>query len=142
MTKARWISASATGTVLTSAHVRWLSSSATGTAAVVVNPLPDLGNVEPESTVSVTASLVGGGAADSWAWRRVSGPTIGIITAGASASFTAPSVLAGTSVVVGVTATVGATTSPEDTFTVTVLPQTEWWWTGTGWIPQVETWAA
>jgi hypothetical protein len=141
VTNARWYEAGGQNTPA-AAHARWYEAGGTGSPAVIVNALPDLANVEPESTITVTATLVGGGTADTWTWRRVSGPTIGIIGTGATVTFTAPSDINGATVVVGVTATIDATTSPERTFTVNVLAQTEWWWTGTGWIPQVETWAA
>jgi hypothetical protein len=112
-----------------------------GAAGVAVAPLADITNVEPESTVTLTAALVGGGTADSWTWRRVSGANIGIASTGATVTFPAPSDINGTSVVVGVRATVGGIQSPEATCNVTVLPQLGWWWDPAGWIPAVTTWA-
>lgn len=103
-----------------------------GPAAVVVSALaPQV--AEPESTVTVTGALVGGGVADSWTFRPISGPSIGLTVAGASATFTAPSTKppSGAVVVVGVTATLDGTTSPERTCTITLLPQVRWAWTGT-----------
>lgn len=140
--KARWISAALDGAAPISGHVRWLRAAVDGAPAVIVNPLPDLANVEPESTVTITATLVGGGTADTWTWRRISGPAIGLFGTGPSVSFPAPSVIDGGTLVIGVTATLAGITSTEDTFSITVLPQTEWLWTGTGWIPNVELFAA
>lgn len=138
----RWYEAGGTGTAPASSRVRWYEAGGNGTAAVKVTPLPDLSNVEPGTTVTVTAALAGGGSADSWNWRVVSGPATGLFATGATITFTAPSDINGTSLVIGVTATIGPTTSTEDTFTVTALPQTEWYWTGTGWLPRVDVWAA
>lgn len=134
--------AGATGTAPVTGKGRIYRAGLTGTASVLVSVIADYDNVEPETNLAITATLQGGGSADSWTWRRVSGAAIGINGTGASVSFLAPSDINGTSVVVGVTATVGPTTSPEETFTVTVLPQTEWWWTGSAWTPRTEVWTA
>nr|WP_167405787.1 hypothetical protein [Sphaerisporangium cinnabarinum] len=112
----------------------------TGPAAVLLSALPDQ-TVEPESTVTIAASLVGGGSPDSWTFRRVSGPSVGISGTGATRTFTAPSAMppAGASVVIGVTATIGGVTSPERTCTITVLPQVSWVWTGTEFVGSRKT---
>lgn len=138
----RWYEAGGNGTAPASSRVRWYEAGGNGAAAVKVTPLPDLGNVEPGSTVTVSAALVGGGSADSWAWRVVSGPATGLFGTGPTITLTAPSDINGASLVIGAAATLGSTTSPEDTFTVTVLPQTEWYWTGTGWLPRADVWAS
>jgi hypothetical protein len=130
--KVRWGRSGLEGSVPLVPKVRWGRSAVTGAAAVVVAALPDQ-TVEPESTVTIAASLLGGGAADSWTFRRVSGPSIGIAGTGASRTFTAPSAMppAGATVVIGVTATLDGVTSPERTCTITVLPQVSWVWNGT-----------
>lgn len=130
------------GAAAAAPRLRAVRLTGSGGAAVTVAPLSDRTGVEPGSTITYTATLVGGGTADSWAWRRVSGAAIGLTATGATATFAAPSDLAGASVTVGVTATVGGVTSPEEIMTVTALPQTEWWWTDTGWTPHTEVWSS
>ena len=121
-----------TGAAPLAPKLRVHGAAITGAAAVIVAVLPDQ-TVEPESTVTIAASLLGGGAADSWNVRRVSGPSIGIAGSGATRTFTAPSAMppAGATVVIGVTATLDGVTSPERTCTITVLPQVSWVWNGT-----------
>jgi hypothetical protein len=121
--------------------VRWGRTLVSGTAAVVVNPIPDQTNLEPESTVTITASLLGGGTADSWVWRVVSGPAVTIVGTGPSVTIAAPSDMSGASVVIGVKATVGVLQSAEVTTTITSLPQTDWWWSGTDWLPRTTQWS-
>lgn len=122
-------------------RVRWGRTLVSGTAAVVVNPIPDQTNLEPESTVTITASLLGGGTADSWVWRVVSGPAVTIVGTGPSVTIAAPSDMSGASVVIGVKATVGVLQSAEVTTTITSLPQTDWWWSGTDWLPRTTQWS-
>lgn len=112
-----------------------------GTAGVTVNALAPLTNVEPESTVALSASLVDGSTPDSWAWRSVSGPAVGIVGTGATVTIAAPSDINGATVVVGVRASKSGVLSPEVTCSISVLPQTEWLWADTGWVPHVETWS-
>lgn len=134
--KVRWGRSGLEGSVPLVPKVRWGRSAVTGAAAVVVAALPDQ-TVEPESTVTVAASLLGGGAADSWSFRPVPGSgrttAIGLSGSGATRTFTAPSAMppAGATVVIGVTATLDGVTSPERTCTITVLPQVSWVWNGT-----------
>lgn len=129
--KVRLGRAELSGTAAIVPKVRYGRLDLAGTAAVLVVPLQPQ-TVEPESTVNLAAGLVGGGSADSWAWRPISGPSIGILGSGATVSFKAPSAMPpGTSVVVGVRATVSGTQSPEQTVTITILPQLQWYWTGT-----------
>jgi len=104
----------------------------TGTAAVMVNPITPQ-TVEPEITVTVTATLSGAGS-PTWTWRVVSGIPVSFGGSGATRTFVSPSVMPpGGSTVIGVTATVGGTTSPEQTVTITYLPQTSWWYDGAQW---------
>lgn len=123
--KGRVFRVAAVGTAPASRVGRVFRAAMSGTASVVVLPIADR-TVEPMSTVSLTAVLSSGFAADSYTWRQVSGPTVSFAGTGASRSFTAPSAMAGATVVIGVRATVGGTTSAERTFTVNVLPQIVW----------------
>lgn len=91
-----------------------------GPTAVIVKALPNLTNGEPGNVVRVTASLVSGGAADSWTWRPVSGPNTAINGTGETVDITLPGDFNGTTVTIGVRATVDGTTSPEVTFTISV----------------------
>lgn len=134
--RVRWGRSGLEGSVPVVPKVRWARSAMAGAAAVVVAALPDQ-TVEPETTVTIAASLLGGGAADSWAFRPVPGSgrttAIGLSGSGAARTFTAPSAMppAGATVVIGVTATLDGVTSPERTCTITVLPQVSWVWNGT-----------
>lgn len=97
-----------------------------GVAAVALQPMLDR-TVEPLTIVNLTAVLSGGGAADTYAWRRVSGPAVTFFGTGADRSFRAPGLLPPVApIVIGVTATVDGVTSPERTVTITVLPQISW----------------
>ena len=96
-------------------------------------------NAEPLSTVTLTAGVVGGGAA-TYTWRLVSGPAVTIVGTGATVTIAAPALVDGATYLIGVTATVAGSTSPEVTCTVVVLPHNEWWWTGTALAPAVESW--
>lgn len=128
-----------TGTGVVLKTIRDYRFDLSGTAGVLVAPLAGQ-TVEPESTVTVSASLLTAGPADSWSFRRVSGPSIGISGTGASRTFAAPSQDAPvnpavppqpSTVVVGVTATKDGVTSAERTCAVTIMPQTRWVWNGT-----------
>lgn len=107
------------------------------TVGAVIVSLPAAVIMGPGEQVELDAVLVTGGSA-TWAWRRISGPSLPIATDGGSATLTGPSrwnadvekPLSGapgiSTIVVGVTATVGGVTSPEARCTVTVLPQLSW----------------
>lgn len=136
----QWGLATLEGTASQRPRLRWGGAAVDGVAAVVVAPIPNRSNVEPESTLTITAALQDGGTADSWTWRPVSGPAVGITGTGPTVQLVAPSHIDGTTVVLGVQAAVGSTKSSEVTITLNVLPQTEWWWIGSGWIPRTETW--
>lgn len=115
-----------TGTAPVYGSVRVQRAAMSGVAAVILSPLSPV-TAGPGELVSLTANLSGGGVADSYTWRLVSGPAVAFQGTGASRSFLAPSAMPpGASVVVGVTATIGAVTSTEQFVTVTVLPQTRW----------------
>lgn len=117
--------AASTGTVPASRFGRAYRAAVAGTASVLLVPFAPR-TVEPMSTVSLTAGLVGGGIADSYSWRQISGPTVSLSGSGGSRSFAAPSTMAGDVVVIGVQATVGDTTSAESLITITVPPQIMW----------------
>lgn len=123
------------GTAAVTPKLRVGRAGVTGTAAVLVAALAPQ-TVEPETLVSLTASLVGGGSADSWTWRVVTGMPVSFSGTGASREFIAPSTLppGGGTTVIGVRATVGGTTSPEVTVTITLRPQLSWQYNGTQWV--------
>lgn len=138
----RWYRSEFSG-VASTTKIRWYRSEFSGTLSVLVSAIPDLSSVEPEIVISVVANLQGGGTADSWSWRIVSGSVVTLNTNGPNLTFTAPSNLNGTSFVIGVTATIAGITSPEELFTVSVLPQTEWFWDegASSWVGQRYTYA-
>lgn len=116
---------SGTGAAKTAPKLSLLKLSGAGPVTVTVTA-PPAQTVEPLATVTLTAALQNGQVADSWTWRQISGQTAGIQGTGATVTLTAPGTLAGTTLVIGVRATVGSTTSTEATVTVTVLPQIRW----------------
>lgn len=123
-----------TGTVPSSPKVRVGRVALTGTANISIAPFAPV-TAEPESTVTLTATLTEGGVADSYTWRRVSGPAVTFVGSGDTRAFAAPSAMPpGAEVVIGVTATVGGVTSPERTVTVTVLPQLRWNYQAGAWV--------
>lgn len=121
--------AGATGTVVPQPRLRVHRGRMTGAAAPVVVPAGALTS-EPEVMLTLRAGLVGGGDADSWVWRVVSGiaPDDGLASTGAACTFRVPSVMPPSvgSLVVGATATVAGVAAAEKTTTVTLLPQTTW----------------
>jgi hypothetical protein len=138
--KLRWVRSEASGAAAASPKLRWIRSEAGGALAVIVAPITSQSGLEPETVVTISASLVGGGTADSWTWRPVSGASVGINGTGATVTVAAPSDINGASTVIGVRATKDGITSPEATMVVQVLPQTEWLWAGSSWLPNVVVW--
>ena len=142
--KVRVYKASLAAAVPAVTKVRVYEASLGGVGAVIVSITPTL-TVGPGEDVSLTATLLTGGSA-TWAWRRISGPTVGLSPSGAAAAFVAPSVwnadraqptggLPGLStLVIGVKATVGGVESAEVRCTITILPQLSWASTGTAWV--------
>ncbi|WP_100812997.1 hypothetical protein [Microbacterium lacus] len=124
-----------TGLAPAAVKVRVEKVALTGTAAVAVNPIAAI-TAEPESVVTLTASLTGGGNPDSWTWRRVSGNAVTLTGTGASRTLRAPSGMppVGGSVVIGIIATVGGVNSPERTVTITTLPQIRWQYQSGAWV--------
>lgn len=95
-----------------------------GTALAAIPPQVD---VEPQETVTVTASPAPGNSAPStYNWRQVSGPTVTLSGTGGTRTFEAPSALNGTTVVLGVSGTTSGVTGPEQLASVTILPQLSW----------------
>ena len=120
---------------------RVLKVAGAGTTSVTLNPFTNLTDVEPETVLSITATMSDGSAADAYTWRQISGPAVALMGTGATRVFRAPSQLNGSlapvasSVVLGVTATVDGVTSPERTITVGVLPQLRWYRSAGQWLP-------
>jgi hypothetical protein len=138
--KVRWGRATLEGTAPSTPKVRVGRLELIGTISVVVNPIPDQ-VVEPETIVTVGPVSLASGTADSYAWRRISGPAITLVGAAGSntRTFTAPSYqVSGTPasavIVLGVTATLNSVTSAERTVTITVLTQTIWDYIGGSWV--------
>lgn len=129
--KARIYRAAMAGSALLRPKARIYRAAMQGTRAVVVASIAAR-TVDPGVLVSITAALVGGEAADSWTWRPVSGPAVGLAAPGATCTFTSPSAVdaqrapMATTVVLGVRATIGNVQSPEVLVTVNVLPQLVW----------------
>lgn len=132
--KVRWGRADFEGTAVVVPKVRWGRADFEGVAAVLIAPIPNQSNVEPETLITVTTSVTSGHTADSWTWRRISGPTVTLTGTGGTRTFYAPSGMTGTTLVLGVTATAGGVTSPEQTVTVTTLPQVSWHYSAGTWV--------
>lgn len=126
--------------VTTVARLRAVGISAAGTGTVVINPIAAR-EAGPMEAVVLLASTQGGASVDSWTWRRISGPVVTLTQLGAQVSLTVPSLTPPNTqtLVLGVTATQGATTSAEVVVNITVLPQLEWTWNATSsqWVGSV-----
>lgn len=134
--KLRVYKAGLTGTTIVTPKLRVYRVGLTGELGLVVTPVADQSGILPETMVTVTAFLDGGGTADSWVYRQISGPPVTFSGTGPTRTLTAPSVMPPTAtrdVVIGVRAVKGAVTSAERTFKITPLYQTDWYYTGTGW---------
>jgi len=138
--KVRWGRSEFEGTAPVTPKVRWGRSEFEGVTLLALEPFTDLVDVEPETIVTLTAN-VSAGTPDFFTWRQISGPTVSFSGSGGTRSFRAPSAMNGSlapipvTVVVGVTATSGSTTSPERTVSVSVLPQTRWYRSAGQWLP-------
>lgn len=117
------------GTVATSPRLHVARASAAGTLSVVLNPLTNRADVEPLTTVQLTAVLASGLTADSYQWRRVSGDVATMVADGPLCQVTAPAGPPpnGATTVVGVRATLGGVQSPEVTSQISVRPHLRWW---------------
>ncbi len=108
-------------------RLRVASAVATGTYTPVVQAIDNMVNVEPLTTLTMPLTLAGGVPADAWTSRVVIGaPVPDLAVTGSTLTFTAPADADGTQTTIGVTGTYGGGTTPEETFTVNVLPQIEW----------------
>lgn len=142
--KLRVHKASLTAAVPITSKLRVHKASLTAVGAVIVT-VPASLEVGPGETAVLEAELITPGSA-TWAWRRISGPTIGLSPSGDTATFIAPSLwnsdrtqpnggVPGVStLVVGVTATIDGIVSPEVRCEVRILPQLTWARSGTSWI--------
>lgn len=77
--------------------------------------------------------------ATTFSWRQVSGPPVRFADNGSFITFTAPTTMAGTAVVFGVTAVLGGQSSAEVTGTVNVLPHLYWVAGAGGWTALTRT---
>lgn len=128
----RVFKASGSGAAITLRKLDVFAVSGSGVTALTVAPLSDMSGVEPESVVSITATMQLG-TATSWAWRQISGPPVSLIGSGATVTFTAPSSVTTATVVLGVIASSSSVSSLERTVSVQVLPQTLWNYIGGSW---------
>lgn len=133
--KVRWARSEGEGSLPASPpKLRWARSEATGAVAVVLAPLTDR-VVEPLTTQSITVALAAGSATPtSYVWRRVSGPAVTIVGAGATVTIVAPAHLDGTSVVLGVKGVLSGVESVERTIRIDTLPHSLWASTTSGWV--------
>lgn len=121
--KVRLYAASSPGTELVIPKVRIYAASLAGSPLVVLNPLTDR-TENPERHVTLQATMQGGGFADSYTWRRVSGTAVTLSVDNDTVSFTVPSIPAPGAVQIGCRATVNGVQSPEVVATITIIPQT------------------
>jgi len=104
----------------------------TWTPGLTIAPFADVGPMEPETPVTITANLVDYPTLpDSFTWRQISGPTVNLPSGGQSLTFITPSYMQDDiptrcEVVIGVRATIGSTTSLEQTCKILVRPQLKW----------------
>lgn len=129
----RVFKASGSGDAVTATRLRVHAVSGSGVTALTVAPLTDMSGVEPESLVSITATMQLG-TATSWVWRQVSGPTVSLVGSGATVTFVAPSALTVSTVVLGVVASSSSVSSVERTVSVQVFPQTLWNYSAGSWV--------
>lgn len=132
--KVRWGRSDFEGVATVVPKVRWGRADFDGVAAVVLNPIPNQ-TVEPGTVVTLTTAISSGQTADAWTWRIISG-TGTLIGTGGTRTVIAPSGMPplGATLVVGVTATASGVTSPEQTVTITALPQLSWAWVSGAWV--------
>lgn len=123
------------GTGPATSKLRVYQSTLSGTQAVRVNVIDPI-TAGPNEPLTLTASLVAGGSADSWAFRRISGPAVSFAGTGAVRTFAAPAVQPPNlgELKVGIIATIDGVQSPEVVVTITLLPYTRAYWSGTAWV--------
>lgn len=101
------------------------------TAAPPISPIAPRSAIEPYDTVVIPVTMSDGSTPDSWNWRvvaSVSNPPPALTVVGNTVSFVAPANPAGESVVLGVTASFGASNSPEQNVTIDVNPALKLLW--------------
>lgn len=84
---------------------------------------PSLATINAQSVAggaAVTVTAVPTGTVTGYTWRQISGPTVTLTGSGASRSFTAPSQVAASTIVLGVTASNGTAQSSERQATINV----------------------
>ncbi len=133
--KLRVYQATLIGTGPATSKLRVYQATLIGTQAVRVAVI-DAFTAGPNEPLTLTASLAGGGSADSWAFRRISGPVVTFGGTGAVRTLTAPAVQPPSlgQLQVGIIATVDGVASPEVVVTITLLPYTRAYWSGTAWV--------
>ena len=127
---------SLTAAVPATTKLRVYKESLTAVGAVIVTVEPEL-TAGPGEEVEIVAELVTPGAA-TWAWRRISGPVVGLVPDDETMRFTVPSLwnsdrtqptggVPGVStLVLGVRATIDGIQSPEVRCEISILPQVSW----------------
>lgn len=127
---------SLTAAVPATTKIRVFKESLTAVGAVIVTVDPEL-TFGPGESAEIVAELVTPGAA-TWAWRRISGPIVGLMPDGDTLRFTVPSLwnsdrtqpTAGvpgvSTLVLGVSATIDGVQSTEVRCEVSILPQVSW----------------
>jgi hypothetical protein len=127
---------SLTAAVPATTKLRVFKTSITAVGAVIVTVEPEL-TAGPGELLEIVADLVTPGAA-TWAWRRISGPVVGLVPDGDTVRLTVPSLwnsdraqpTAGvpgvSTLILGVSATIDGVQSPEVRCEVAILPQVSW----------------
>lgn len=126
----------ASGAAPASSHIRVGGIAGSGEQAVVLLPFTNRTNVEPLSDQTIAAVLAPFSATpDSYAWRIAGGQAVAIVGTGATVHVLAPAHLAGTSVTIGVRASLGSQQSAEQLITITTPPNQDWAPVSGQWVP-------
>ena len=104
---------------------------ATVTLGAFVTP-PTNRATEPGDVITLTASA--SAPASAWSWRQISGPPAVLVGTGDTRQLQVPGVMPpnSTTVVIGVSATIGGSQTAEVTCTITAPPQLMWYLAGDG----------
>lgn len=111
------------------AEISLVASSGT---SVRIDPISDV-RIQPLTTGTITATLTGGGTADSWTFTQTGGPTVAFSGSGNSRTFTAPPTVEGTSVLIQVDATLGGVAADSILARFLVYPQQQYRKKDDGW---------
>jgi len=106
-----------------------------GVAPLLILPIPDQ---VAEGYAATTVSLPSGSTippAAVFAWRQISGPVVTFVDNGTNITFSAPTVMAGATLLFGVTPQQGSQTYTEVTAKVNVYPHLFWSAVGGVWVP-------